>query len=411
MAKQPLQKYLACYAEPELEPLAKIQSCFGQRCFKAGLMIPAYDEQPAYLERWIHHPQAAQYLLITVINAPDNRRQNSLANIELWQFIQRQFRLTAQADNVSLFQRGGIHLLAIDRFSKLSIPQRQGVGLVRKIACDLGVFLYSGGRLETPWIFSSDADAHLPDNYFSAIDKSPSKASALVFNFQHIKAEASQAVFAATQSYEQAIKYYCQQLQYAHSPYAFFTLGSTLAINIHAYTAVRGFPKRAGGEDFYILNKLAKIGKVLHCQDITLAIEARASQRVPFGTGPAVRKIVEQTRQHTEYCYYSPDIFQELKHWLALSSQLWHYIDTPEHIPWPSTRCEQSLKRLRFAHFVQHAKKQCNSEAVFNKAFHDWFDGFMTLKFIRDMQSHYYPAQALHHCLSAASKREAELLK
>ncbi|MBX2857201.1 MAG: hypothetical protein KTR17_00945 [Cellvibrionaceae bacterium] len=421
MAKQHSQKYLATYAEPEVQSLAQIQECFARDAFRASLAIPAYNEQPNYLKRWMLHPQAQHYLLITVVNAPDTQRTSSADNIQLWQFIESQFHRVCRADNVSVFEQGPIKLLAVDRFSNASqrLPKRQGVGLARKIACDLSVFLYCSGRQQFPWVFSSDADTHLPENYFSAIHNSDrrkhsctnklnTKVSALVFNFEHIQAGACDEVFAATQSYQQAIKYYCQQLRYARSPYAFYTLGSALAINIHAYAAVRGFPKRPGGEDFYLLNKLAKIGAVQHCPAVKLAIEARTSQRVPFGTGPAVQKIVEQSSQAIDYRYYSPHIFQELKHWLALSTQLWQYRDSPASIPWPSVRCQQSLGRLPFSRFLLHATRQCKTETVFNKAFHDWFDSFMTLKFIHDMQDHYYPAQDLQYCLRIADGRQTD---
>ena len=48
-------------------------------------------------------------------------------------------------------------------------------------------------------------------------------------------------------------------MKYARSPYAFHTIGSTMAVSANHYAKVRGFPKREAGEDFYLLNKLAKV--------------------------------------------------------------------------------------------------------------------------------------------------------
>ena len=41
-------------------------------------------------------------------------------------------------------------------------------------------------------------------------------------------------------------------LEFAASPYAWHSLGSCLAVTPEAYAAVRGFPKRAGGEEMTI---------------------------------------------------------------------------------------------------------------------------------------------------------------
>ena len=399
MACEKIQKYLLHYAEQETASLEKIQAVFTEASFTAAVAIPAYNECPNFIERWINHPEAMHHLFITVVNAPEVQQDPSGENHLLWRFIEAHFKLVASESNVYYFERDGLRLLAIDRFSSQCIPPKQGVGLARKIACDLSTYLYHRGKQNTPWIFSSDADAHLPANYFSCIHNQHPATAALVFNFTHIQAGANEDIFAATQRYEQSLKYFQQQLSNANSPYAFYTLGSTLAIHAAAYAGVRGFPKRAGGEDFYLLNKLAKNGRIIECPHITVEIEARASQRVPFGTGPAVQKILDQTQQAVEYHYYAPAIFAELKQWLALGPALWQHRNTAQAIPWPSPHCEQTLKRLQFFDFMQHAKKQCKSEAVFSKAFHHWFDGFRTLKFIHDMQQHYYPAQPLTHCL------------
>ena len=62
--------------------------------------------------------------------------------------------------------------------------------------------------------------------------------------------------------YEYSLRYYVAGLTYAQSPYAFHTIGSTMAVNAEHYASVRGFPRREAGEDFYLLNKLAKVGSV-----------------------------------------------------------------------------------------------------------------------------------------------------
>ena len=68
-------------------------------------------------------------------------------------------------------------------------------------------------------------------------------------------------------------------------------------INAEHYAQSAGFPKLAAGEDFYLLNKLAKIGKIIPLKIINqpIYIQARISNRTPFGTGPALDKIIDNS--------------------------------------------------------------------------------------------------------------------
>ena len=49
---------------------------------------------------------------------------------------------------------------------------------------------------------------------------------------------------------------------------------------------------RKGGEDFYFLQAAAKTGRVVTGDRVLVHPSPRPSDRVPFGTGPAVRKLM-----------------------------------------------------------------------------------------------------------------------
>ena len=108
-------------------------------------------------------------------------------------------------------------------------------------------------------------------------------------------------------------------MNFAGSPYAFHTIGSTMAVSAVHYAKVRGFPKREAGEDFYLLNKLAKVGSVLELDvgtdDGAIEIDSRRSDRVPFGTGAAVNKITGLADPVREFQFYDPEVFGLLKTW------------------------------------------------------------------------------------------------
>jgi len=50
---------------------------------------------------------------------------------------------------------------------------------------------------------------------------------------------------------------------------------------VDSYIAVRGMNRREAGEDFYFLNKLAKLGDIGQIHATTVYPSARPSRRVP----------------------------------------------------------------------------------------------------------------------------------
>ncbi|GIR70665.1 MAG: hypothetical protein CM15mP74_19160 [Halieaceae bacterium] len=119
----------------------------------------------------------------------------------------------------------------------------------------------------------------------------PAQYSAICLPFTH-DAAGNPEVAAATLIYELKLHHYVLHLQRIGSPYAFYALGSSCVFNSASYAAVRGVPLRSAGEDFYLLNKLAKVGPVHTARDRGVTLESRCSGRTPFGTGPAVSELL-----------------------------------------------------------------------------------------------------------------------
>ncbi len=83
------------------------------------------------------------------------------------------------------------------------------------------------------------------------------------------------------------------------------------------YAGVRGYPKRSAGEDFYLLNKICKLAPIKRLLEPTLTIQARPSSRVPFGTGPALQRIVRSLAEDPSgngYLSYHPTCFRITRH-------------------------------------------------------------------------------------------------
>ena len=390
--------YLNQYAESEIEALSDLNV---PTVFNHVAVIPCFKEKIDFLDRFTSKESTANALAIVVINQPESADDES-SNETLNSDIRKLGIAIDQSENLCLYAIKQTYVLVVEKYKKDNrIPDKNGVGLARKIGCDIALKLIFENKIACNWIYSTDADAHLPENYFSkesfSQGISQASASAMVFNFFHQQENSN--ISSATQRYEKAIKYYRDGLLWAGSPYSFYTLGSTLAINAIDYCKVRGFPKKAAGEDFYLLNKLAKVGQIVYREDVAIALEPRTSDRVPFGTGPAVQKILDN--DGTDMPYYDPRIFKELREVLRISQGIF---TDPTLIEQLAIGNQQALNQLGLAKFLKHSQKQCKTEKQFQKSFHDWFDGFLTLRFIHLLQNHQYPARPLSECLALAEE-------
>jgi hypothetical protein len=329
-AGKALRKYLAQYAEPEA---ARIRECLAvDRRYGHVLCIPAYGEGEGLLQSLSSVPEGprGEILIIVVVNesnsSPDwvrEANQDSLAALR--------GRLAGAAGLGTPMERQRHprgDLLVIDRtHTGLVLPEDHGVGLARKIGADVALALWTAGGIESPWIHCSDADVLFPADYFSRplaaggdvpLDDGP---AAFVYDFRHV-AERNPEIARAVLRYEIFLRYYVLGLRSAGSPYAFHTIGSTLALSPLAYARARGFPRRRAGEDFHLLAKLAKLGPVRALRGEPILLSGRVSTRVPFGTGAGITKELKRVEAGAFQPAYDPRVFAWLGVWLRTLSSL-----------------------------------------------------------------------------------------
>ncbi|WP_371188974.1 hypothetical protein [Thalassotalea maritima] len=388
-----IDKYLQQYAESEVSLLDSLSP---GHAYQQVIVIPAYKESDAFVHRFFaSRLSQTRTLLIVVVNQPQTDTNQQSQEL-LYQQCLQLGKITFRNDNISLVnvRANNSDVLLIDRFNK-PISDKHGVGLARKIGCDLAVSLINQGLITSRFIHSTDADASLPDNYFDGAHHAGKQVVAIGFEFRHQSNEP--LIHQANAIYEQALRYYVQGLASAGSRYAFFTIGSTLAFDAVAYCQCRGFPKRSAGEDFYLLNKLVKLGHYQFAQDIVIHLQARTSDRVPFGTGPAVARIVELLKQQQDYHYYHPEVFTALAEVLSAFSTLYRERERLEawYQQFPST-IVQALTGIGLDKFVNSQKT--TNETQFYKQLHGFFDGFKTLKFIHVLRELAYPDTPLFIC-------------
>jgi hypothetical protein len=372
-----VSRYLGSYAEdaPPDPP---------EQGYDFALIVPMFDEQPDALARLLQHNAHLNVLVIAVVNAPVSASNSERQRTEL--LLQ-----TAQAVCP-------VDCWVIDAVSQ-PLATQHGVGLARKIGNDAACAVWRAGQLTSPWLYQCDADSILPANYFSA--ELPERG-AVVFAHHHISSDPLLQQAAAL--YECHMHHYVDGLQQAGSAYAYPTLGSTMAIHVQDYALVRGFPKRSAAEDFYLLNKIAKISQITCKPEVTVDIQARLSHRVPFGTGPALEKIIhglEQDPSGTFYTTYHPDSFK------LLSCALQHLQNIAAGGELTDDRASSLLEALGIEQLTPKLRTKYPTIEQKTAILTQWFDAGKTLRFIHLARK--YHADISLRELQATSERTSNL--
>ena len=346
-----------------------------------AVVIPAYKEGDAFVGRLLDQTFPTATLFIIVLNAPPGvselTRQVTLQPLD---YFQQHCPLLWQEDDD--FAR----LFSLQRHSFLVInllqpppqwPLQSGVGYARKLGTDIALWLFAHNHITSPWVRSTDADADWPEPYFLPLAPAGG-ISAVIYPFAHCALQEHDATSTtAAAIYDAWLRYYVTGLQWSGSPWAFHTIGSTLAIHLEHYAIQRGFPKREAGEDFYLLNKLAKSGGVQILDTPTLRLSNRISDRTPFGTGHAIGKI-SQSGEGPEWDFYHPDIFVQLKIWHDSIDKLYAVTHLPSALA--DTPVGQVLHTMGIDAILQHCQRQCATPQAHVFQLWQWFDAAMTRK-------------------------------
>lgn len=355
------KKYLSRYGESEASHYPEPPTTA-----KFVLVIPAYQEELGQIEETF--TGLKDLLIILVVNSSEpleKTTQGLLFDIDqCWQLLN-------EKRHMRWYETPSQHyVLVVDRCAH-PIDRKQGVGKARKIGADIALRLIETGSVREPWIFNTDADADLPRNYLNSFQDEPSIAFQL-FPFKHgIEDDLAAAL------YEFSLLWYPLGLKFAGSSFAFPSVGSTITCSADAYAKVRGFPPRSAGEDFYLLNKLRKVGSFLFVNSDPIGLSSRRSDRVPFGTGPGLRKI-DQLAESLSFPFYHPNVFGELKIFIDKLKTSQDAENLAKHFD--GSLMEEFVLTSQLLPLLDGQKSQTPKQ--YQKFIQDWFDGFRTLKFI-----------------------------
>jgi len=305
-----------------------------------------------------------------------------------------------------------------------NVPKKQaGVGFARKTAMDEAIHRFAYNNNPQGIVLCCDADCLVAPNYVSEVisyfSKNPACGVATV-RFEHpLSGDLPQQNYDAIAQYELHLRYYVAALRAIDFPYAYHTVGSSCAVRAQAYCRQGGMNKRQAGEDFYFLQKLFQAETVGEINSTAVYPSARTSHRVPFGTGFAMKTMLEEGEQSVYYTY-TPESFAVLQQFFASFPQLYSFrhcgLD-PQPEQSGARRSQSPQKRgevtgqarndeemyasfhKSLQEFVPYEifEQKCNeaynnaaSQTQFVKRMFLWFNGFQVFKYLNFAHRGYF---------------------
>ena len=393
-----IDRYLARHAEPEAAAADRLEGGFGN-----AVVVPAYGEGQSLFDTLGSVPRGSrgETLIVVVINAradspPEVHEANRAANARLAKSAKAARELGADPPVLALSYANGT-VVVLDRAAPgRFLPEGQGVGLARKIGNDFVLRLAADGRVASPWIHNTDADTLLSNDAFDQTDRlADDRLAAAIYSYEHRVSEDPELAL-ASRLYEISLRYYVLGLAWSGSPYAYQSMGSCIAVRPETYAAVRGFPRKNAAEDFYALDKLAKVGRIARLSGSPFLLEGRISTRVPFGTGKALSQLLEKRGAVSGFRLYHPLAFAHLSAWLralgAVARSGGRLEAALEELPRenPFFRADLlvgCLEKMGAFAALREAIGKSGDAPTMLRHFHTWFDAFRTLKLIRALQS------------------------
>ena len=273
---------------------------------------------------------------------------------------------------------GGLNLLVINRSSESFALAEMNVGLARY---ELFKIAFKEVRISSRALcLFLDGDTLCGQDYLAIISQQLQSG----FCVGHCKVIHQKSSIIAQQEaidfYENYLYNYVEGLKFAGSAYAYYTVGSSIVCRREVIEKCgRVMRKKAAGEDFYFLQEARKsFGEV-----VELAAEvypsARISDRVPFGTGKAVEKIMLEQ----DFKVYGRVVFVELKKVLDLFKKTKLAISKEDFFSINLERAYKFFEQKNFFVYLENWQKQGNLTVKRQeKILQDFFDALKQQQFL-----------------------------
>lgn len=262
-----------------------------------------------------------------------------------------------------------------------------GAGMARKVAMDEALSRFNKLNRKEGVIVSLDADCTVSDNYLSSLyslffDSKTVNACSIYFEHPLTGLDFKPENYKAITLYELHLRYYYQALKYSGFPYVFHTVGSAFAVRADVYAKAGGMSKHQAGEDFYFIQKTIPIGGYSYLKSACVYPSPRVSDRVPFGTGPAVKEILRNN--NSLLLSYNLDAFLSLSSLLYSVKDLYRADGNKLMVLEKNYKnsIREFLEKDNWHKKINEINSNTASQEAFVKRFYSWFNMFKVVKFL-----------------------------
>lgn len=279
-----------------------------------------------------------------------------------------------------------------------------GAGMARKIGMDEAIRRFNAINKPNGIIVSLDSDCLVSPNYLQHIEScfaENKSCFAATINFKHRVEEMNDPKQKkGIKLYEDYLRYYKNALDFAGFPDSIYTIGSAFAVRAEAYVKQGGMNRRQAGEDFYFLNKLTKLGQITELKEVFVYPSGRVSDRVPFGTGAAMTKWMNEAEDLN--LTYNFAAFLDLKRLFDQVDSLFRLGEAnySEFISSLPDSIQEYLQSLEFHVKLAEINQNSSTLISFRKRFFQFFDAFIILRFQNLAHQKYYPRQNLEEAIT-----------
>jgi hypothetical protein len=269
------------------------------------------------------------------------------------------------------------------------IPEKlAGVGFARRILMDEAICLFKKEYdekfkerenivefMSEKFIFSLDSDCTVSENYFSAVEILEIKnADFGVLSFAHRFSEEKEIKKAGI-LWEIFLRYWRDSLRVFSYKNAFYPIGSLFLFRATPYIVSMGMNIRQAGEDFYFLQKIIPLAKIV---DIPVYVfpKAEPSQRTPFGTGREIQLYISGEKERLEKVWNFKS-FEQIGEIMRSIDDVFSgemKVETFKLFLDENQKYKEQLEKIKI---------QSKTKEDFRKKFEEWFNPFKVFKFLR----------------------------
>ena len=250
-----------------------------------------------------------------------------------------------------------------------------GVGWARKVLFDHILSVAA----PTDLIVSMDADTQFGTGYLQSLIDSfgthPQWVALSVPYYHRLTGDA--AADRAILHYEIYMRNYALNMLRMGSPYSFTAIGSAIVMRAESLRKIGGITPVKSGEDFYLVQKLTKMGPVGSWNPECVYPAARFSDRVFFGTGPAMSKAA--AGDLSSYPIYHHRLFSIVEETCRRTDELYEHDIRTEFLKF----LQSQFKDDNLWDTIRNNVKDANQ---FRRAFHEKADGLRILQFLKQKQ-------------------------